>query len=271
MSEHTPLGERWLNRAITHLPRHGLTRLGGVLAGTTVPRPMRAPVYRAFAAAVGANVAEQELPFSEYPNLSEYFCRRLKHGVRVWRGSDEVLASPCDGTLASLGTISGDRLPQVKGQSYSLSRFLGGEQYAERYRGGMQATIYLSPSDYHRVHAPFGGRVTGVRRIGGDLFPVKPSFIATRPDVFVENERIVFEIQSETTGLRSSVVMVGATIVGSVKTELREGALVAGGAELGAFMLGSTAVVLLEPEWADIEVDARVGGAVRLGQVLGKQ
>ena len=38
--------------------------------------------------------------------------------------------------------------------------------------GGTFATLYLAPKDYHRVHVPIDGEITGATYIPGELWPV---------------------------------------------------------------------------------------------------
>ncbi|HAC28157.1 MAG TPA: phosphatidylserine decarboxylase, partial [Marinobacter hydrocarbonoclasticus] len=69
-----------------------------------------------------------------------------------------TLTSPVDGAISQIGQISTDRVFQAKGQSFSLTELLGGDdERAEPFREGEFATIYLSPKDYHRIHMPMAG------------------------------------------------------------------------------------------------------------------
>ena len=63
---------------------------------------------------------------------------------------------------------------QAKGREYTLAELLADDVLAARLTGGAYMTIYLSPRDYHRVHAPVSGRVVGYDYLPGALWPVKP-------------------------------------------------------------------------------------------------
>ena len=52
-------------------------------------------------------------------------------------------------------------------------------------------TIYLSPSDYHRLHMPCDGRLTTMTYIPGDLFSVNTTTAENVPRLFSRNERLV--------------------------------------------------------------------------------
>src|SRR5699024_5996278 len=71
--------------------------------------------------------------------------------------------------------------------------------------------------DYHRVHMPCDGRLLSMTHIPGNLFSVNPATAATIPELFARNERVVCLFESEELG-RFALVLVGATIVGSIGT-----------------------------------------------------
>ena len=66
-------------------------------------------------------------------------------------------------------------LIQAKGRSYTLSALLADPGAASLFEGGAYLAIYLAPRDYHRVHAPLGGRVWASCHVAGDLWPVNPA------------------------------------------------------------------------------------------------
>ena len=41
--------------------------------------------------------------------------------------------------------------------------------------GGAFATLYLSPRDYHRIHAPLAGKILGYAYLPGEFWPVNPA------------------------------------------------------------------------------------------------
>ena len=47
----------------------------------------------------------------------------------------------------------------VKGSEYDVGALLGDPADAARFEGGWYCIVYLSPRDYHRVHAPVSGTV----------------------------------------------------------------------------------------------------------------
>ena len=264
-----------------------------------MPRPLRRLAYRAFARAVGANLDEVELDLAGYPSLGDFFARKLRHGARVIDPAPGAIVSPCDGVVAARGVAVAGALVQAKGRSYRLAELLADAELAARLTGGAYATIYLSPRDYHRVHAPADATVLGYDYLPGALWSVNPRMSARRDSLLARNERVVIRMDAGALG-RIALVMVGAGGVGNMRlapalshgdggggddpsgldsarwrgaheprrVEL-SGVRVARGDELGAFRLGSTVVVVCEPGQA--ELAGEVGDAVRFGQRLGHQ
>ena len=103
----------------------------------------------------------------------------------------------------------------VKGKAYDVARLVGSETDARSYLGGQYAVVYLSPRDYHRVHAPIDGAVVEVRSLDGDYFPVNAIGERWVHDLLVTNRRVVFVQDSPTLG-RITVVMVAAMVVGRI-------------------------------------------------------
>jgi phosphatidylserine decarboxylase len=253
-----------------------------------LPSRLRGLAYRAFARAVGANLDEVEGDLAGYASLGDFFARKLRQGARMVDTSPSAIISPCDGVVAARGAAVAGALVQAKGRTYRLAELVADGELAARLTGGPYATIYLSPRDYHRVHAPVAGRVLGYDYLPGALWSVNPRVAARRDGVIARNERVVFRIHAGALG-SVAVVMVGAGGVGNIRLApalgggdsadfraAREprrvelaGVEVARGDELGAFRLGSTVVVVFEPD--RVELGGEVGDAVRFGQRIGQR
>lgn len=256
------------------LPRVHISRAVGRLCDQPIPSGLARAVERAYCRAYRVNMDEAEGHLGSYPSFDAFFTRPLKKGLR--RISADAAVSPADGKLSCLGRVDTGSSILVKGQKYEVGELIGDAGDANRYSGGQFAVVYLAPGDYHRVHSPVDGRVTWLRGIPGDLFPVNSVGERYVPRLFVRNNRVAIVIDTESLG-RVTVVMVGATIVGRISVtalpgpavppgvhRIEPGLAVARGDEIGMFHLGSTAVVLLEPGLTL----ARPPGPVRLGQSL---
>jgi phosphatidylserine decarboxylase len=257
--------------------------LVGWTADRALPRPLRSLAYRAFARATGANLDEVELPLGAYASLGDFFARGLRDGAREIDPDPQVIISPCDGVIAALGVAGAGTLVQAKGRSYQLAELVADATLAQRLAEGAYATIYLSPRDYHRVHAPVDGRVVSYEFLPGYLWPVNPRLATRRDGLLARNERVVIRLHSPTAGT-VAVVMVGAAGVGNIRlthglssrtlraahqryrVELDD-VVVRRGDELGAFRLGSTVVMVFEHRRAGLT--GQVGDVVQLGQRIG--
>lgn len=252
------------------------TRCLGWLAAIPLPPPLRPPLLRRFAARLGIDAAEAELPFDQYASVGEFFARRLRAGARAVDPAATTLVSPVDGTVTACGTVRASRLLQAKGIDYELSELLGDARLAARCEGGVYLTIYLHPRDYHRIHAPAAGSLRAVRRIAGALLPVQHWVVDRVPGLFVRNERVVFELAGAVGPL--ALVCVGAAGVGSITTTVPEGPgsftvftrplAVDKGQELAAFRLGSTVILLAGA--AGTHLLAARGDVVRMGQAVAR-
>jgi phosphatidylserine decarboxylase len=275
--------------ALQHLlPKQALTSLMGWLAGARGGAATTAAI-RAFVRRYGVNMAEAAQPdVAAYPTFNEFFTRALKPGARPLAQAD--LICPVDGAISQFGAIEGDRIFQAKGHHYTAQALVGGDgALAAHFHGGLFATLYLSPRDYHRIHMPCGGRLLRMIHVPGDLFSVNPATARGVPGLFARNERVVCVFDGDVGPW--VLVLVGATIVGSMATvwhgvvnpprpgTVREWAYhdqdirLAQGQEMGRFLLGSTVVMLFpagataglslafNPAWAP-------GRPIRLGEAM---
>jgi phosphatidylserine decarboxylase len=247
------------------LPKVLLSRITGLFASMPLPRSLRAPFYRWFAGRYGAALDQIAAPLDSFRSLQKFFQRELRSGARPVAASP--LVWPCDGRIVTAGPVQNGRILQVKGRDYALADLLADDELARALEGGTQATVYLAPGDYHRVHSPFAGTVRRVVAVPGTLFPVNPPAVACIRDLFARKSRHVFEVALDD-GRRAAVVMVGAFNVGGTAVTAVAGTRVQCGSELGQFGFGSTAVAIVAkggpafPEAAP-ELRVQMGEAAR--------
>ncbi|NKE67755.1 phosphatidylserine decarboxylase [Ramlibacter sp. RBP-2] len=265
------------------LPKRVLTVLAGKFANLRGGALTHA-VIRKFVAHYGVDMSEAADPSIEsYATFNDFFTRALREGVRPI--ADSPFVCPVDAAISQFGPIERDQLFQAKGHSYSTRALVGGDQaLAHRFDHGHFATLYLAPRDYHRIHMPCDGRLVRMIYVPGDLFSVNPLTARHVPSLFARNERVVCVFETPFGPFVN--VLVGATIVGSVATVwhgvvnpprtrgIREwhyedqDIVLAKGAEMGRFLLGSTVVMLFPknvltfvPDWAPTR-------PVRLGEPM---
>lgn len=285
------IGWRSTLALLRRLPQGALSRGFGRLADVRLPRAVRAPLLGAFARAVGIDLTEAELPLTAYESLNRFFVRRLRPGTRAWPHDPKIAGSPVDGVLGSCGRIVDGTLVQAKGRHYSTHDLLGNAAAARRFDGGAFATIYLSPRHYHRIHAPCTGVIEAARYVPGALLPVNEPAVMHVDRLFPRNERLLCTLEGPLGGV--AVVAIGAYNVGRisaafdpewnggpdgwvtnrgeqgiVERRYDPARLIERGAELMAFHLGSTVVLLFEPGVELVRDDA--GSDIRLGAALAR-
>jgi phosphatidylserine decarboxylase len=266
------------------LPKRLLTQFAGVVAGMRGGALTRA-IIRKFVAHYRVDMAEAADPRIEsYATFNEFFTRALREGARPV--ADAPFVCPVDAAISQFGPIEHDQIFQAKGHSYSTRALVGGDQQlAHRFDHGHFATLYLAPKDYHRIHMPCEGRLTRMIYIPGDLFSVNPLTARHVPSLFARNERVVCVFDTAHGPFVN--VLVGATIVGSVATVwhgvvnpprtrgIREwnydgkNIVLAKGAEMGRFLLGSTVVMLFPKNVVTFNADWAPSKAVKLGEAMG--
>ncbi len=238
---------------------------------------MRAPVYRAYARATGAELSELRLALADHPSLGAFFIRRLKDGARSFPTDAAILPSPVDGRVQSLCTIERGSVLQAKGRPYAIEELLGNPGYAAEVDGGHAWTIYLAPRDYHRIHSPVDGTLSALSWIPGSLYSVAPKILARRAKVLSINERAVLRLKTDRGAF--FLVAVGALNVGRIRVvgvephaPAPEPALhFLRGQELARFEMGST-VVLLSPRDGFAPLPGlAVGAALKMGEPIGRR
>lgn len=261
------------------LPQHGLTALAhGISNSRWLARPMISLIRRQFNIALD----DYQVPQQGFATFDEFFTRALKPGARPLPDDNHALVCPCDGRISELGQVHADTLVQAKGRAYSLTALLGESELADQLNGGQFMTVYLAPSDYHRAHMPFTGKLVRERRIPGRLFSVSDATVRVVDRLFARNERMVAVFDTEFGP--AAVVMVAAMLVAGIETvwnpdqlrpgkaaktrEFSPGPALDRGDELGRFHWGSTVIVLTPPgapAWLD---SLSAGDRVQMGQAL---
>jgi phosphatidylserine decarboxylase len=269
-------------RLFRWFPKHGFSRLMGVLARAPWPSWLLEPVIRLYIAAFRIDMAQFVAQAEPYPTFTAFFTRAVRPERRPIDARSDALVSPVDGAVIEGGEVRRGRLIQAKGLDYGLGDLLGEAPGWERYDGGHFITLYLSPRDYHRIHSPCRGRVTRFAYLPGDLWTVSPTGVGSVPGLFARNERLVTFLETDFGEV--ALVAVGATVVGRIRvvyhaiTSDRPGAWplsapldppfpLERGQELGRFELGSTVILLLPPGAARLDA-LQAGDAVRMGQTV---
>jgi phosphatidylserine decarboxylase len=229
-----------------------------------------------------------------YETFNAFFTRALKPGARTPDPDPRAMLMPADGRISECGHIGDARegvlhedsshVFQAKGHGFTTAELLGDESAAHAFDGGLYATVYLSPKDYHRVHMPWTGKLRETVHVPGRLFSVGPDAVGSVSKLFARNERLVCHFDTDIGPM--AVVMVGALLVSGVETvwggieippyggpvtvkDYRgEQVVLERFAEMARFNYGSTVIVLLPKGVAELSSDLSAQSPVRLGERL---
>jgi phosphatidylserine decarboxylase len=265
------------------LPKSALSTVVGMATRAPVPARVHQAAMRLFAARYKVALDEAEGTLADYPTFGEFFTRKLKPGARTIDPGASVIASPVDAKVSQAGQIERGQCLQAKGISFPVDKLLGDARRALEFEGGSFATLYLSPRDYHRFHAPLACEVTGYTYMPGEFWPVNEASVRTKDALFSVNERLVTWLDTKAGKL--AYVAVGATCVarihaaydavvthtgGGPKTVSYERPMrLEKGDEVGMFEMGSTVILLFQRGRVKWDASLVPGAVVTLGQRLG--
>ena len=243
------------------LPKLLLSKFIALLFRLRLPSSLQVYLSSLFVQLTAINMSEAEKPLAEYVSIEELFSRRLRAGVRT---ATSEFCSPVDGTLSSSQSPSGILGFQAKGYYYSLRELIYGVSDIEfDFEPAWYMTFYLSPRDYHRVHAPCTGSLSSMRWFAGDRWSVSAGFRQAVTRLYVRNERKAFHFYHPESGGRFFLVMIAALGVGNMVVTANENAAAArkfqvdrqvfspvvqmqAGDELGYFTFGSSVIMVVD-------------------------
>lgn len=265
-------------------PKHILTVMVGCIASAKLGK-ITTFLIRKFSKFYHINLDEIQGKIEDYKTFNDFFARALKKGTRPTDNNPDSIISPADGRISQYGNLLKNAQLQAKGHYFSTDALLGDEKDAALFDDGKFITVYLSPSDYHRVHMPFAGKLTKMTYIPGEFFSVNPLYTRNIPELLARNERVVCLFNTALG--KMAVVFVGATIVRSVTTtwagivtprEAREIYTVeyadknityAKGDEIGKFTMGSTVICLFEKDKIKFE-NLILEDHINMGEAIAK-
>lgn len=188
------------------------------------------------------DMSEALLPTSSFQSFNEFFYRKLKPEVRP---IGEGVVSPADGKILAFENVKDLRSFFVKGDEFTLRRFLSNEALATQYQNSSLVLVRLAPSDYHRFHFPLDGVAQASHKISGRYYSVSPYAITPNfARVFCENKRTYTILKTPSKG-DVLISPVGATMVGSIIDTYAPNTEIKKGDEMGYFAFGGSSVLML--------------------------
>jgi len=229
-------------------------------------------------------------PPSGYKTFNQFFARHTKPGMRPVAAiaDDTVIVSPADSTFVGWWQISrrseisvDDQKLSIKGMQWSIHQLLEGSAYADRFSGGIFTHSFLDTFDYHRWHAPVGGRVLEARVLQGQAYME----VATTPAPgdttganvleprdgtgyqFVQTRGLV--VIESAIGLVACLPM-GMAQVSSVVITAGENVALHKGEELGYFQFGGSDFVMVFERASNVQLTSQPHVHVRQGTAVGR-
>jgi phosphatidylserine decarboxylase len=261
------------------IPRQLANRLFGWFSQIEAPLLARASIaiWRRF-----ADLDLSEAQSQRFTSVHACFTRELKPGARPVDCDPDILTSPCDGIVGACGRIDGNELIQAKGFPYTLQELLIDPQLVQLYRDGQYVTLRLTPSMYHRFHAPYDCTVDKVTYVSGDTWNVNPIALNRVTKLFCKNERAVIRTTLRPSGIAITLVPVAAILVASIRlhfidvllnmryrgeAEIPCMASFTKGQEMGWFQHGST-IIVFGPKGVALCGSVQQGAVIRMGMPL---
>ncbi len=263
---HNPFGRLALH---TLVKRKFLSSLYGKRMDSPASRKNIAPFVNQY----GIDMSEAVRNVEEFESFNDFFCRKLKPEARP---IGEGFVSPADGKLLAFERVSDLGTFFVKGEAFSLTKYLQDHLLAEQFEEASLVIVRLAPNDYHRFHFPCEGRASAPVKINGDYFSVSPYAVRENfARVFCENKREYTLVESPDFG-KVLVSPVGATMVGTIIETYEFGSQVGKGDEMGYFAFGGSSLLLLvDSDLIQIDTDLLentkngMETAVKMGECIG--
>jgi phosphatidylserine decarboxylase len=233
------------------------------------------------------NMHEYSKPHGGWKTFNQIFARHFKPGYRpIAAISDQsVIVMPADSTFAGQWEIRKDSSVTVKNLNWKISELLEGSPYQKRFENGMFMHSYLSPLDYHRQHAPIGGKILEARIIHGQVYQdVKVKVQEKNPEMHKLELKRVYE-DFDTTGYQFAqtrglivldtpiglvaVLPIGMSQVSSVIITAEVGVTVRKGEELSYFQFGGSDIILLFEASSNVSLSAQPTVHYKMGTKIG--
>lgn len=111
-------------------------------------------------------------PRGGWRSFNGFFARNFKPGYRPVAAVEDpsVIVSPVDFAFGEQLEISPLSTITAKGLTWSIDELMADSPFSHLFHGGTWMHGFISESDYHRVHAPVGGKVVEARIMSGQHY-----------------------------------------------------------------------------------------------------
>lgn len=192
-----------------------------------------------------------EKPAGEYTSLNDFFSRTYAPEHFPALGNGRVVSPAC----CKVNAYDDDTEMKsilIKGCNYDVGKIGLPTDDLEAYRSNRVFLGYLSPKDYHRVHAPIAGKCIHCKMEDAGQRSASVKFFGGKFNLLNENRRLVVVLEEEhancgsDTPLRVALVIVGGVGVDTITYDKNMlGKTLGKGHELSAFRAGGSAFAML--------------------------
>jgi phosphatidylserine decarboxylase len=234
------------------------------------------------------NMKEYSRPHGGWKTFNQIFARHFKPGYRpIAAVSDNsIIVMPADSTFRGQWEIRKESNVTVKNLNWKISELLEGSPYKDRFENGMFMHSYLGPTDYHRQHAPVGGKVLEARVIQGQVYQeVEAKEVEEDPETHTLKLKRVYDSFdltgyqfAQTRGLivldtpigLVAVLPIGMSQVSSVIITAEVGVTVRKGEELSYFQFGGSDIILVFESASNVSLTAQKTLHYKMGTKIGQ-
>lgn len=185
-----------------------------------------------------------EKGIEEYNSLNDFFSRTYHKKYFPQIGSSDIV-SPASCTIMRFSNDSTLEDLLIKGCNYKIEDI--GLSDAKGYKNHDVFIGYLSPTDYHRVHAPISGTITHLCYKGLDKHSASVKFFSGKFNILNENKRLLIEIApGNLKEKKVALVVIGGIGVDSINLmgDLKVGQKIMKGGLISAFRAGGSAIAM---------------------------
>ncbi|RFU33164.1 hypothetical protein B7463_g3160, partial [Scytalidium lignicola] len=203
------------------------------------------------------------VPDGGWKSFNDFFARRVKPEKRPIADSTNpmVIISPADSMLQGTWPVDKNGSVTFKGISWRISDLLQDSAYHDEFCGGTFLHSILFPFDYHRVHAPTGGKVLESKIIAAQVM-LEAIAVNGRPRSNPDAEEGYQWCQ--TRGLivldsplgKVAILPIGMGHISSITMTPQVGENIAKGDEIGYFQFGGSDIIVVFPKASNIIMTA---------------
>ncbi len=278
----------WLSNWLVHYAQE----LGKFL---DTPASLTEESLNSFKAAESYHMGDYIEPHGGWKTFNQFFARNTKPGYRPIANMEDphTIVSPADSTFANQWPVNSNAIVEIKSLEWPISELLENSIYANNFRGGIFMHSFLAPNDYHRLHAPVGGKVLEAKVIKGQVYlevkaengslePIRKIQPVLRKSLPHDEYRIeapncagyqfcqmrgLFVLETAI-GL-VAVLPIGMAQVSSVILTAEVGRTLAKGEELAYFQFGGSDIVLVFEGRSHVKITAEEDRHYNMGEAIG--